>query len=378
MRVLSISLDPHVLDAQSAVAQRSVRYGRVLDTFSIIVPSPQAKTVTLSPNTVVYETGGSVKLLQLIRLMYRAFTILREKNYDVISVQDTYYIGVCAVLLARTFGCGLEIQVHGIEKQNVIRIWLSSFTLKRADSIRVVSRRLRERLHKEFAVEEEKTVLVPVYVETAALGFGTDDAQIKSEFEQYSASFKREYGERFNILSVNRLVPIKNIGMQLQAVQSLRTLFPNLLLHIVGNGPEKNILKEQVDALGIASHVVFHGPKYKTELGSFFAQSDCFVLTSDYEGYGMVAVEAAYARLPIIMTDVGCAGEMVVNEESALVVPVGDTTAFTTALRRMIEENGLRDRLKDKAYESVTKLPTFEVVLEKYVESWKMAFQNKD
>jgi glycosyltransferase involved in cell wall biosynthesis len=73
------------------------------------------------------------------------------------------------------------------------------------------------------------------------------------------------------------------------------------------------------------------------------------------------------------MTDVGCAGEVVKDEESALVVPVNDVDVYTEALRRMLTDEDLRVRLRDKASRSVAELPTFDMVLQKYIASWQHA-----
>ena len=97
------------------------------------------------------------------------------------------------------------------------------------------------------------------------------------------------------------------------------------MLHIVGSGPDEKKLKSYVARLGLEQHVVFHGYQSGYALGMFYRECDAFLLTSDYEGWGMVIIEAAAAGLPIIMTDVGCAGEIIIHGESGLVVPPGES-----------------------------------------------------
>ncbi len=165
--------------------------------------------------------------------------------------------------------------------------------------------------------------------------------------------------------------------MQLQAIETLRVTFQNILLHVIGDGPLEAELTKEIEDRGLKEHVILHGYKSGSQLSPFFTQSDCFVLTSDFEGYGMVIVEAATAGLPIVMTDVGCAGDVVVDEKSALIVPPKDTSAFVHALKRLIEDEALRDRLKKEALLSVAQLPTFDTVLAKYKASWEHALENK-
>lgn len=378
MKLLSLSLDPIILNPQSVVALRNARYGEVLERYAIIVPSVQKETVVLSSNVTVYGTGGSNKVSQLLRLCLRAWVLLRKERFDVITSQDTYFLALSGYFLSRFFHTGLEVQVLGIEKLTFMRKAIAQFTLSHAGSIRVLSLGLKKRLVREFSIKEDRMKLVPIYVDVSSLGFGSDitDAQ-KKEIEEQNIRFKQLYGERFNVVCVNRLVPIKNIPMQLQAIQELKDTFPHVLLHVVGDGPLQAALKAQVQEMKLEGHVLLHGAQFGASLSPFFSQSDCFVLTSDFEGYGMVIVEAATAGACIVMTDVGCAGEVIIHEESGLIVPVRDTQAFTEALKRVIQEPDLREKLKEGARRSIAELPTFDKVLDKYRASWEQALHNR-
>lgn len=378
MKILSFSLDPQILNKDSVVAARNVRYGEVLESLSIIVPSPEKKHVQLSSNTTVYGTGGRTKIAQFVRMAVLAWQRVHEEKCDVITAQDTYFLGLLGVLLSRYFHCGLEVQVLGIEKLNFFRKALSQFTLKRAGSIRVLSKGLWKRLVTEFGISEDRMVLVPIYVDVSSLGLsGIKSEEQKAELVHYTSHFDQQYGSRFNIVSVNRLVPIKNIPMQLCAIKEIAQKHPEVLLHIVGDGPEKESLEKEIKERGLSSHVILHGAKFGSELSAFFTQSDCFVLTSDFEGFGMVVVEAATAGTPIVMTNVGCAGEVVEDRVSALIVEPKDEEAFTQVLLHVIEDEELRTRLGQNAQRSIAELPTFDMVLDKYRASWEQALRNK-
>ena len=109
----------------------------------------------------------------------------------------------------------------------------------------------------------------------------------------------------------------------------------------------------------------------------FYSQADAFLLTSDYEGWGMVAVEAASYGLPIIMTDVGCAGELIENEKSGLVVPVNNQVRLEEAMVRIINDDNLRKKLAEVAISVVKKLPSKEETMALYKQSWEKATKNK-
>lgn len=379
MKVLSLSLDSLILQKESVVASRCIRYGSIVDRYTIIVPSTQCDIVTHSATCTAYGSGGLNKLFQLFRLWHLASVLIKKDHYGVISSQDTYFLGCIAWLLARRHHLGLEVQVLGIEKLSFFRKLLSKFVLARASSIRVLSLGLKKRLIAEFGISDAQMMLVPIYVDVSSLGFNREDlsAEDAHSLSINTKLFEENYGGRFNILSVNRLVPIKNISMQLQAVAKLRTEFPQLLLHIVGDGPLRGVLEKEITTLGIEKHVVLHGFKSGVQLSPFFTQSDCFVLTSDFEGYGMVVIESATAGLPIVMTDVGCAGEVIINEKSGIIVPPKDTVAFTDALRLLMIDKNFREKLKAGALQSIAELPSFDTVLQKYKASWQRALEKR-
>lgn len=333
----------------------------------------------LSDHTTVYGTGGRFKILQLVYMFLLARNVCAKEKYDVVSSQDTYFLGLLALLVAKKYKLGVEVQVLGIEKLSFLRKLLSRFVLSRAGSIRVLSVGLKKRLISEFGIREDRMLLVPIYVDVSSLGFNKADL---TEAESvaiavHEKQFLEKYAGRFNIISVNRLVPIKNIPMQLAAVAGLKDRFPNVLLHIIGDGPLYSQLQQQIERMHLQGYVILEGFKTGLELRPFFSKSDCFVLTSDFEGYGMVVIEAATAGLPIVMTDVGCAGEIIVHEQSGLIVPPKAVELFQQALVKIITNRELRAHLKDETLRSVANLPTFDAVLERYKASWQQALKNK-
>jgi glycosyltransferase involved in cell wall biosynthesis len=115
----------------------------------------------------------------------------------------------------------------------------------------------------------------------------------------------------------------------------------------------------------------------REKLDDLYSRADCFLLTSNSEGWGLVAVEAAAHALPIIMTDVGLAGEVIKNEESGLIIPVGDKDKLVAAMERIINDAGLRQRLGQGALAAVKKLPSREDVLQMYLDGWTKAAKQK-
>ncbi len=165
--------------------------------------------------------------------------------------------------------------------------------------------------------------------------------------------------------------------MQMRAVAELKKDHPEVRIHVAGNGPKESELKELSRTLGVEENFVFYGRQVDSSLGTLFRLCDSFMLTSYAEGWPMVIFEAMTAGLPIIMTDVGCAGEMIKNEENGLVVAVDDSHALCTAMRRMIEDEVLRTRLTSAASQHIQNYWTRDQILSGYKQSWEKALAHK-
>ncbi|MDD5032417.1 MAG: glycosyltransferase family 4 protein [Patescibacteria group bacterium] len=356
MKILSLGLDNSILEKNSRLSERARDYGDLVEKYIVIVPGEKDEEAILSPKVKVYGRGGCNKMIKFWGVFTLAKKLLREEKYNLITVQDQYYLGWLAWKLARRFKIGLEIQVHGFEKFSGLRKIIAKFVIPRANAVRVVSERLKKKLVDDFGVKEERITVVPIYTE------------VKSQKSKVKSS-----DDKFVFLTVGRLVPVKNISLQIEAFKNLELRFKNIELWIVGDGEESQKLKVESQKLKVEDKVKFLGSGYRLDLENTYAQADAFLLTSNYEGWGLVVIEAAYFGLPIIMTDVGCAGEVIKDGESGIVIPVGGQKELEAAMRKIIEDEDLRQKLGEGAKEAVEKLPSKEETLRLYLESWEKA-----
>jgi len=349
MKILSISLDNSILDQTSALSRRTLAYGELVEKYAVIVPSQKNQKVELSVKIEAYGSGGGNRFKQLINIYCLSKNLLNQNKFDVITVQDQYYLALVGLRLAKKFKIGLEIQAHGFEKFYGLRKFIASYVLPRADAVRCVSRRLKKQLVAQFGVAEEKITVAPICSELAT--------------KNNKSAFKKE-NNKFIFLTVGRLVPVKNIGLQIAAMREVVKRYPEAQLWIVGDGPEKKNYEfsDQVKLLG-----------QQKDVSSFYERADAFLLTSNFEGWGLSVIEAASFGLPIIMTDVGCAGEVIKNNQSGLIIPIGDKEKLAEAMLELINDRGLVEKLGAAARAAIGSLPTKEQTLILYQTSWRRA-----
>lgn len=118
-----------------------------------------------------------------------------------------------------------------------------------------------------------------------------------------------------------RLASEKGHSLLLNAFKRLLVHHPHLSLKIAGDGPLRQELEAQCDRLNISKQVLFCG--YQKDMVSFLEGIDIFILSSHYEGFGLVLVEAMAAGLPVVATDVGGVKEVIVDGKTGLAVPPG-------------------------------------------------------
>lgn len=133
--------------------------------------------------------------------------------------------------------------------------------------------------------------------------------------------------EPFTWLAVGRLVETKDYPTLLLAFSKLS----KSELLIVGKGPLLENLQMQVERIGIKNRVKFLG--VRTDIEKLYRQVDGFVLSSEWEGYGLVVAEAMASGLPVVATDSGGPGEIIGSEGiNGLLVPIKDPDALSQAM----------------------------------------------
>jgi glycosyltransferase involved in cell wall biosynthesis len=151
------------------------------------------------------------------------------------------------------------------------------------------------------------------------------------------------------VLSVGRLSREKAHLDLIEGFKRLRENNPaiSLRLIIVGDGPELSRLEAAAASVGIRELVTFTGQV--SDVHPFYAMADVFALPSHSEGSPNVLLEAMAASVPVVATAVGGVPEMVVDNESALLVPSNDPPALAAAIAHLLNDKDLAQRLTRNA-----------------------------
>ncbi len=370
MKILSIALDKKILDENSPSFKRQKEYAGLVAKYHVVVFGPEREIK--DGHLFVSGSGGKNKRASLAKGYKKARRILAEEPGSwLVTTQDPFFTALLGWRLKKKFGVKLQIQLHTDflspyfrqeSCYNRMLYLLGKFLIKKADGVRVVSQRAEESLIRQLGINKNKITVVPVYPDILTQG-----PKLKTQ----NRDSNRGTGNRFVFLTVGRLVRVKNISLQLEALAELAKKRPQAELWIVGAGPLEQELKAETLRLKIDSQVKFWG--WQTNLEKFYQQADVFLLTSNYEGWPLVVAEALSCGLPMIVTDMGSAGELIKNEVNGLITPVGEKAALVRSMERLVADSKLRQWLGESAQETARSLPTKEQILAVYKKSWEQA-----
>lgn len=348
MKVLFISNDAGIADAQSAVRERMRNYAEAIGELTIVLRGRKTQTET-DGNLTIHQVRCS-KLFAPFVLGDYARELVEKRGIELVSTQDPFEFGIAGVRATKDTAALLHIQVHTdflspwfvraknyrsaqvkMPLLNRVRVRIADWVLPQAHGIRVVSERIRHSLIERYGEGLAPISVIPVAVEVA-------DCE--------PVPFP-EHAFRYNLLTVGRLEPEKRIEDILHALARVAHRYPMIGLMVVGEGRERKRLQKMATTLGLSQRVQFLGAR--RDVCGLMKSAQAYIQASAYEGYGRTLIEAAMAELPIITTDVGIVGEVLRGYEEVLPAPVGDSTQLSVHIVRLIEDVATAELLSRQA-----------------------------
>ena len=210
-----------------------------------------------------------------------------------------------------------------------------TFSINESDAITAVSNNLRDETFKWFKIEKEIEV-IHNFVDVHRFHKKPIDA-----FRRVIAPD----GERI-LLHASNFRKIKRVPDVLQIFANVNRQIPSKLL-LVGDGPERPAAESLARELNIAGDIRFVGRQEQME--DILAVADLFLLTSDYESFGLAALEAMAAGVPVISTNAGGLPEININGVTGYLSNVGDVEDMSKHAMHILENDDTLKQFKQQA-----------------------------
>ncbi|MCK6462535.1 MAG: glycosyltransferase family 4 protein [Candidatus Pacebacteria bacterium] len=210
-----------------------------------------------------------------------------------------------------------------------------------------------------MAAKRAKEVIVPSkYLKGIVMKWGVKEKKItvvynSFEFPERQAS-KGKLRKKMDmsgivVVSAGRLVPWKGFKELVGVVPEVAKKIPDIRLVIIGDGPEKQKIEEQIKKLGLENRVVLTGRVERKLLLDYLEAGDLFVLNTGYEGFSHLLMEAMAMEIPVLTTDAGGNVELVENGENGALIAVGDNEALKENMIRLCGDSAARWQLAQNA-----------------------------
>jgi len=249
--------------------------------------------------------------------------LMADEGIDVIHAQ-TRVTQVMGFFLSRMTGKPLITTCHGFFKPHFFR---RLFPCWGVGTI-AISRPVYQHLVSDFFVNPEQVSLISNGIDCGKFAAVTDELR-----EQKRVEWKISSTHVIGIIA--RLSDVKGIDVLLKTMPLVMKVYPDILLLVVGDGPEKDRLKALVEGLNLKAHVRFESIVNQT--AEILPVFDIFIMPSRQEGLGLSVMEAQACALPVIASRVGGLIDLIDDGRTGYLVPPENPKALAKKILDVLE-----------------------------------------
>ena len=179
----------------------------------------------------------------------------------------------------------------------------------------------------------------------------------------------------FLIASTGSLIHRKGRDLIINSINQLIGMGVPAQLVIMGDGPERLHLQQQIQQLGIEDHVHLLGER-SNMAGLLRGGVDLFVSAAREEAFGLVLLEASFSRLAVVAPAVGGIPDIVTNDETGILIPAEDITALTHAIYQLYLDPERRKQMGEAGRQRVLDLFTIQHNVQQFEQLYSHMLQN--
>jgi N-acetyl-alpha-D-glucosaminyl L-malate synthase BshA len=203
---------------------------------------------------------------------------------------------------------------------------ITRFSIARSDGITAVSEYLKQETVRHFGVGADSIQVVPNFVDTRIYS--------RDSYPCHRSKLVKP-GEKM-VMHISNFRPVKRVRDVVRIFHEAQAAVPARLVFI-GDGPERSAAAAEATSLGIADRVVFLGKL--DSVAELLACADLFLLPSESESFGLVALEAMASGTPVVASAVGGLPEVIAHGEAGYLADVGDVDAMAASAIELLRDD---------------------------------------
>jgi glycosyltransferase involved in cell wall biosynthesis len=306
--------------------------------FSSPVNGRYIRFFSIPPKQLFPFSGGVILALRM------AFSLLGNRNFNVIHGQSILPEGMASILLGKMFRrpslvTAIGSDIHAV-RNGSITYKTTLFVLRHATLITTVSCELKDRIVK-MGIPGDKVIVVPNGV----------DPNLATRYKKLDIRDMLDIPVESKVFGfVGRLIPVKDPMTLIRAFGRLCQRWKDTYLVFVGNGGLRKDLAAEAERLGVKDRVRFtEGAVPPEQIPSYMEAIDYLCVSSTAEGWPNVILEAMICGKPVIATEVGGIPEAVSSDRYGFLVPARDPDAMSNAMDQAIRTNWDRESIVEYA-----------------------------
>ncbi len=268
----------------------------------------------------------------LSALFYFAEAVIvgRWMEREGLSHFHTHFSSTVGLIMRRIFPFTMSMTIHGPSEFDDPAGFRLSAKIKASSFVCAISNYGRSQLMKVSGYNEwSKIEVSPLGIDPAV----------------FAPRPFREAPETFEVICVGRLAPVKAQHILVAAIDSLRKQGRRVRLRLVGDGPDRRSLEQDVIARGLSRDVIFEGWRNQDQVLALYEQADIFALASFAEGVPVVLMEAMAMEIPCVATRITGVPELIRDGVDGLLVAPSSVEEMAEAIAKLMDDPELRRRL---------------------------------
>ncbi|MFN8421281.1 MAG: glycosyltransferase family 4 protein [Anaerolineae bacterium] len=379
MHVLMISLDATILNEQIGNSRpRHEFYAQQAGRISMVVcnrRSGKRLAAYCSERVTAIPTNSASYFHYLLDGYHAALKLAAESDQpvDVITTQDPFLTALIGLRLRSKLRVPVIMQDHSSflssaqfaaeRGRNRLLTWVARWILPRADAVRVVNSAERSACV-QLGIATEKVCTIPLVFDLSPF--------LQAQPDQ-AAAWRTRIGVAADdplILWVGRPVAFKNLPLLLRAFRRVHQAEPSARLVLAGDLSNTDF-PAQIAQLSLTDAVCLLGAVAHHDLPGLYQAASIYALSSNYEGLARVLLEAAASGLPIVSTRIIGIEDVIQQDQTGLLVPLGDEAALADALITLIRNPVQRQQLGSAARAHLLEAFDEQRLLHKWVSMWQ-------
>ncbi len=238
-----------------------------------------------------------------------------------------------------------------------------AFSINESNAVTAVSQNLKEETYKSFPIEKDIKV-IPNFV---------DVARFRQTNKDHFKKMLAPMGERI-LAHVSNFRKVKRVEDVIRIFEKVHQQIPSKLL-MIGDGPERQHAEDLVRSLSICNDVRFLGKQ--EQMDEILSITDLFLLPSQYESFGLSALEAMSCGVPVISSNAGGIPEINIHGKTGYLSEVGDVEGMAKNALHILSNNTIFNEFKEgalaqaKGFEKAHIIPLYEKLYEEVLRDYR-------